>query len=78
MKEQFESWRDILKWVKKHNFNHLADRMELNNKYWMSSGEFGRNQVYICDSIRFAENEEEALKIAKKLDKEMEANYGLW
>ena len=44
----------------------------------MSSGEFGRNQVYICDSLRFAENEDEAIEIANELEESFEENLGLW
>jgi hypothetical protein len=52
--------------------------MDLNNNCWNSSGEFGRSQVAICDSIRLAETEDEALEIATQLNEEMEENYGLY
>ena len=45
----------------------MARRMQLNNDCWNSSGEFGRSQVYICDSMRFAESEEERHEVAKAL-----------
>jgi hypothetical protein len=52
--------------------------MDLNNRCWNSSGEFGRSQVAICDSIRTAEDEDEAMEIAQVMDEEMEVNYGLY
>lgn len=56
----------------------MAKRMDLNNECWESSGEFGRNQVLICDAMRFAEDEEERMLIAEEFDKECEKNYGLF
>ena len=57
--KEFKTWRDIKEWFEK--------RMQLNNDCWWSSGEFGRSQVYICDSMRFAESEEERHEVAKAL-----------
>lgn len=74
----FKTWRDIKKWAHDHGLKNLVARMDLNNNCWNSSGEFGRNQVLICDSIRLAETEEEAIEIATQLDKEMEENHGLY
>lgn len=74
----FETWRDILDWVETHKLNNLAERMRLNNDCWNSSGEFGRSQVEICDSIRLSNSEAEALEYAKEYDKLCETNYGLW
>lgn len=74
MKDFFKSWRDIKEWCEKHNFLNLARRLQLNNDCWMSSGEFGRDQVAICDAIRFAEDEDEALEIASEIDGES-VNY---
>ncbi len=38
----------------------------------------GRSQVAICDNLREAENETEALILATKMDEEFSMNYGLW
>lgn len=67
MTREFKNWRDIRDWCSKNGFEKLAKRMQLNNDCWNSSGEFGRSQVYICDSMRFAESEEERFEIASKL-----------
>lgn len=75
---KFKSWRDIRDWADEKGFKNLVARMELNNRCWNSSGEFGRSQVAICDAIRFAKSEDEREEIAKQLDKEMEENYGLY
>lgn len=65
--EEFKSWRDVKEWFEKNGYPKMAKRMQLNNDCWMSSGEFGRSQVYICDSMRFAESEEERHEVAKAL-----------
>lgn len=52
--------------------------MDLNNKCWNSSGEFGRSQVEICDNIRLAPTEPDAIEIAQQMDAQMEENYGLY
>lgn len=65
--EEFKSWHDIQDWCKEHGFDKLARRMQINNDCWMSSGEFGRSQVAICDAIRFAESEEEREEVAREL-----------
>lgn len=75
---EFKSWRDIMAWAKEKEFKHLVARMELNHQCWNSSGEFGRSQVEICDSIRFAPTEEIAENIAQQMDAQMEENYGLY
>lgn len=74
----FKTWRDIKDWAESHGFDNLVARMELNNRCWNCSGEFGRNQVIICDSIRNAKTEPEAIKIANRFNEEMEKNYGLY
>ena len=76
--EKFKSWKEIRDWAEEHGFNNMAKRMDLNNKCWKSSGEFGRNQVLICDAMRFAEDEEERMLIAEEIDKDCEKNYGLF
>lgn len=74
----FKSWRDIREWAKNNGLKHLVARMDLNNQCWNSSGEFGRSQVAICDYIRSAETEDEAIEIAQQMDAQMEENYGLY
>lgn len=74
----FKSWRDIMAWAEKKGFDHLAQRMSLNNQCWNSSGEFGRSQVEICDNIRLASTEADAIEIAQQMDAQMEENYGLY
>ena len=76
--EKFKSWKEIRDWAKDNGFNNMAKRMDLNNECWESSGEFGRNQVLICDAMRFAEDEEERMLIAEEFDKDCEKNYGLF
>lgn len=74
----FKNWREIRDWAESKGLKNLVARMDLNNRCWNSSGEFGRNQVLICDSIRFADDEEDALEIAAQLDEEMAENFGLY
>lgn len=64
---EFKNWRDIKGWFEDNGYTALAKRMQMNNDYWNSSGEFGRSQVMICDSMRFAESEEERHEVAKAL-----------
>ena len=77
MKDYFKSWHDIKAFAEQHKLDNLARRLQLNNDCWMSSGEFGRDQVAICDAIRFAEDEDEALDIASEIDAES-VNYMKW
>lgn len=72
----WKSWEDIKKWAEKNGFKNLAKRMQLNNDCWMSCGEFGRDQTYICDSLRFAKDENEAIEIASQLDCDDGSEYG--
>lgn len=74
----FKDWKEIKTWAQKHGFDNLASRIQLNNDCWMSSGKFGRNQVAICDALRFATNESERLSIARSFDKQFSKNYGLY
>ena len=69
--KEFKSWRDIKDWAEENGFKHLPTRLQANNDYWMSSGEFGRNQVAICDALRFADSEEDRLEIARTIEKEL-------
>lgn len=74
----FKSWREIREWANNKGLINLVARMGLNNRCWNSSGEFGRSQVEICDAIRLAKTEDDALEIATQLNEEMEENYGLY
>lgn len=76
--QNWKSWRDVRKWCEENNFKNIVKRMDLNHDCWMSSGEFGRNQVEICDDLRHANDEDEALAIADMLDIQLSENYGLF
>lgn len=74
----WKGWQDIKAWAEKKGFKNLAKRMQLNNDAWMSSGEFGRSQKNICDELRFANDETEALEIASAMNEAFKENYGLY
>lgn len=76
--KDFKTWREIRAWADSRGFKNLVARMDLNNRCWNSSGELGRSQVAICDSIRDAYDEEDAIEIAEAMDAETEVNYGLY
>lgn len=67
----FENWREIRDWAEEHGYKKIAKRLELNNKYWNSCGEFGRSQVAICDAIRYAQDIEE---VADVIEQELESD----
>ena len=71
--KEFKSWRDIKDWATEHGFDILANRLQLNNDCWMSSGEFGRSQVQICDAMRFCDTEKERIEMAKDIEKDLKA-----
>lgn len=77
-KMNWKGWEDVKAWAEKNGFKNLVKRMQLNNDCWMSSGEFGRSQVEICDNLRYATDEENALRMAENLDKAFSKNYGLY
>ena len=77
-KMNWKGWKDVRDWCKKNGFDNIVKRMELNIDCWMSSGEFGRNQILIYDSLRYAEDEKEAKEIAEGLNEELDENYGLY
>lgn len=66
----WKNWREVLSWAKTNGFKELARRLQLNNDCWMSSGEFGRDQVAIIDALRFTESEDECLEVAREIDLE--------
>ncbi|MBQ1308106.1 MAG: hypothetical protein IIY54_10580 [Ruminococcus sp.] len=76
--EEFKNWREIKDWATEHGYDKMAERMQLNNDAWNSSGEFGRNQVAICDAMRAAKTEEEREEIAKSINEACQENLGLW
>lgn len=67
----FKNWRDIRDWAEEHGYKNIVKRMELNNECWISSGEFGRSQVAICDAIRYAQDIEE---VADVIEQELESD----
>lgn len=69
--KKFENWREIKGWAERNGFVRLAKRLQVNNDCWWSSGEFGRSQAYLCDSMRYAESEQERLAVAEQLEKEL-------
>lgn len=73
----WKNWRDIQNWCKEHKFENLVRRLQLNNDCWKSSGEFGRDQVHICDMLRYTTSEDEALTLAKKIDADSK-DYMKW
>lgn len=75
MMETFKSWRDIKDWAVEHGFTKMAKRMQVNNDCWNSSGEFGRSQVQICDAMRFADTEDERLRIATDIEADLESDW---
>ena len=69
--KEFENWREIKAWAVDNGFDKLAKRLQLNNDCWASSGEFGRSQVYLCDSLRACESEAERLEVGEQLEAEL-------
>lgn len=73
--KEFKNWHDIQDWVKENGFKNIVKRMQINNDCWMSSGEFGRSQVRICDSLRFCKSEEERLEVAGEIEEELNHDF---
>lgn len=65
----FKNWREIRDWAEERGYKNIVKRMDLNNRCWNSSGEFGRSQVAICDAIRYAQDID---KIAEHIEHELE------
>lgn len=70
----FTSWQDIKDWANEHGYKLLAKRLQLNNDCWASCGEFGRNQKYLCDALRFCESETERKDTAERLERELKGD----
>lgn len=70
--KEFKDWKEIRDWANENGFPNLAGRLQFNNDNWMSSGEFGRSQVQICDAMRFCDTEEERIEMAKDIEKDLE------
>lgn len=73
--QSFKNWHDIQEWAKENGFKNIVKRMQVNNKCWNSSGEFGRSQIEICDNLRFAQCEEDRLEIAKEMEDELSHDF---
>lgn len=73
--KEFKNWHDIQDWAKENGFKNIVKRMQINNDCWMSSGEFGRSQVQICDALRFADTEDERLMIAEQIEEDLESDF---
>lgn len=69
--KEFKNWREIKAWAVENGFEKLATRLQLNNDCWLSSGEFGRSQVYLCDNLRYCESEAERLEVGERLEAEL-------
>ena len=72
---EFKTWRDIMDWADRGGYKRMAKRMAINNACWKSSGEFGRSQVAICDAMRFADSEDERVRIAEDIEASLEGDY---
>lgn len=70
-KPEFHSWRDIRNWADANGFKNIVKRMDINNDCWESCGEFGRSQVYICDTLRGCEDLDELMAVAEDVDKDL-------
>lgn len=64
--KEFRNWREIKEWCEEHGYKKIAQRLELNNRCWNSSGEFGRSQVAICDAIRYAQDIDEVCEVIEE------------
>lgn len=67
----FKNWREIRDWAEEHGYKNIVKRMELNNRCWNSSGEFGRSQAAICDAMRSARTKEEREEVAQMIEQEL-------
>lgn len=73
--KEFKTWHDIQDWARENGFKNIVKRMQINNDCWMSSGEFGRSQVEICDSLRFCKSEEERLEVARDIEESLNHDF---
>ena len=73
--KEFKNWHEIQDWAKENGFKNIVKRMQINNDCWMSSGEFGRSQVQICDSIRFCGSEDERLEVAEGIEESLNHDF---
>lgn len=73
--KEFKNWHDIQDWAKENGFKNIVKRMQINNDCWNSSGEFGRSQVEICDSLRFCKSEEERLEVAENIEESLNHDF---
>lgn len=73
--KEFKNWHEIQDWARKNGFKNIVKRMQINNDCWNSSGEFGRSQVEICDSLRFCKSEEERLEVAEQIEEGLNHDF---
>lgn len=73
--KEFKNWHEIQDWARENGFKNIVKRMQINNDCWNSSGEFGRSQVEICDSLRFCKSEEERLEVAKQIEEGLNHDF---
>lgn len=73
--KEFKNWHEIQDWARENGFKNIVKRMQINNDCWNSSGEFGRNQVEICDSLRFCKSEEERLEVAEQIEEGLNHDF---
>ena len=73
--KEFKTWRDIKNWADENGFKNIVKRMEINNACWNSSGEFGRSQVEICDSLRFCKTEDKRLEVAEEIEEGLSHDF---
>lgn len=70
-KEQgWTNWRQVRDWLLANEFKALAKCMNMNNMWAGSVGWAGRAQCDICDCLRFAQDEAQALERAEALTEE--------
>ena len=72
--KEFKNWEEIRDWADKNGYKNMAKRMQLNNDAWMSSGEFGRSQIEICDAMRFCDTEEERHDMAQQIENNLQSD----
>lgn len=73
--KEFKNWHEIQDWARENGFKNIVKRMSINNACWNSSGEFGRSQVKICDSLRFCRSEEERLEVARDIEETLNHDF---
>lgn len=70
--KEFKSWKDIEEWAKRNGYKRIAKRVRFNAENWWSSGEFGRSQKEICDTMRHARTETARHEWAGRIERALE------